>query len=369
MKTVCEKDKCDGCMACLNVCSKHAIKVHDSMKAYNAIIDENSCINCGACQRICQRRQSVAPLTKPIYWKEGWAEDETLRKESSSGGFAAAIEQAFIESGGIVCSCAFLHGEFSFVFAETKEQTQCFKGSKYVKSNPKEVYPKISNYLKDGRNLLFVGLPCQVAAVKNYIGDNEKLFTVDLICHGTPSSQILELFLNNYNCSLKQLRDISFRTKTIFGLKQLQKRFTVPTVQDSYTIAFLHSLSYTENCYDCKYASLNRISDITLGDSWGSNLSSDIQEKGVSLALCQTEKGQKLLEQSNLYLLDVSLEQAVNNNHQLRHPSIKPKQRDYFFKQIERGKNFNWTIFRCYPKRYIKNIIKTIIYKYTPPCI
>ena len=42
-------------------------------------------------------------------------------------------------------------------------------------------------------------------------------------------------------------------------------------VQDMYTYAFLTSLDYTANCYSCQYATLSRVSDITIGDSWGSD--------------------------------------------------------------------------------------------------
>lgn len=42
---------------------------------------------------------------------------------------------------------------------------------------------------------------------------------------------------------------------------------------------FLGGLFYTENCYECKYAQLNRVSDITIGDSWGSELPTEEQKK------------------------------------------------------------------------------------------
>lgn len=95
-------------------------------------------------------------------------------------------------------------------------------------------------------------------------------------------------------------------------------------VSDKYTIAFLNALTYTENCYECDYAKLQRVSDLTLGDSWGSNLPMDEQKKGVSLALCQTEKGVQLLKKAEVALLTVELERAVENNHQLDHPSVRP---------------------------------------------
>ena len=61
-----------------------------------------------------------------------------------------------------------------------------------------------------------------------------------------------------------------------------------------------------------------RVSDITLGDSWGSNLDIQEQRKGISLILNQTQKGKELLEQSELELMDVELNRAIEHNHQLR---------------------------------------------------
>ena len=77
---------------------------------------------------------------------------------------------------------------------------QKFVGSKYVKSNPIGIYSKIEEHLKAKEKVLFIGLPCQVAGLKNYIKRLDKsfqdnLYTVDLICHGTPSPRLLEQFL------------------------------------------------------------------------------------------------------------------------------------------------------------------------------
>lgn len=362
MKTVCKKDQCAGCKACVDICSKKAIQVVNSVVAYNAIIDEDKCVNCGACQKICQENKLPVQL-EPILWKEGWASDQEIREKASSGGVATAIELAFVNNGGTVCSCSLENGDFCFSFAQTEKEVKKFTGSKYVKSNPEGIYRKILDKLKKGEKVLFVGLPCQVAAVKNFVGDKENLYTVDLICHGTPSPKILERFLNDYHLDIRNAQNIKFRVKTKFYLESDQKRFTVPTVVDNYLMTFLDSASYTENCYDCKYAKPERVSDITLGDSWGSELAEDIQSKGVSLVLCQTEKGKALLEQTDLHLLDVDLERAIQWNHQLHRPSVKPKQRDKFLKAINKGEKFKRCVWVSYPKKCTKNLIKTILYK------
>lgn len=157
MKTVCTKDNCTGCMACVESCPQNAIKVVDELDSYNAIINEEQCVNCDLCRKVCQNNR-IVKFTQPIMWKQGWARDTLVRSNSSSGGVAQAIERAFVRSGGVVCSCAFEKGLFGFVFAESEKEVEKFKGSKYVKSNPCGIYKKIKEYLIAGRRVLFVGL-------------------------------------------------------------------------------------------------------------------------------------------------------------------------------------------------------------------
>lgn len=75
-------------------------------------------------------------------------------------------------------------------------------------------------------------------------------------------------------------------------------------------MAFLNGLSYTENCYSCHYAQTERAGDITIDDSWGTELSGELS-KGVSLALCQTEKGRELLDMMDFNFYDVDIDAAI----------------------------------------------------------
>ena len=201
-----------------------------------------------------------------------------------------------------------------------------------MKSNPVNIYSKVAKELKTGNKVLFVGLPCQVAAVKNYVKNTDNLYTIDLICHGSPSPQLLEKFLEENKVNIHTIENLKFRNKTAFGLESGYKRISFDAQQDLYTFAFLTSLDYTENCYSCRYATLDRVSDITLGDSWGSELSREEQKKGISLILCQTEKGIELVKSAGFELEEVDLDKAVTANHQLRHPSEMPDKRNTFLK-------------------------------------
>ena len=57
MNMVCEKNKCAGCMACVDICPKQAISVLDDMEHMNAVIDTNLCVNCNACHNVCQQNK------------------------------------------------------------------------------------------------------------------------------------------------------------------------------------------------------------------------------------------------------------------------------------------------------------------------
>ena len=360
MNTVCETDQCAGCMACLDICPRNAIHIQDSLNAFNAVIDHEKCINCNACHLVCQHNHPPT-FRKTNIWKQGWAEDEAVRHNSSSGGAAASIERAFVKNGGVVYSCTFLSGEFCFRRAATEEEVKRFVGSKYVKSNPTGIYKMIRQDLKKGEKVLFLGLPCQAAAVINYCGENENLYIIDLICHGSPSPQLLQLYLNDHGIRLTNLSSLDFRKKGRFCLIPNRKDLINPRIRDYYTMLFLNGTTYTENCYSCKYAKTERLSDITLGDSWGSELPEEEQKKGISLIMVQTEKGAKIIEQSDLVTKAVNPERAIVSNRQLQHPSEKSKERAQFWENLGKGYSFTKAAAACFPKQHFKNEVKKIL--------
>lgn len=362
MRTVCDKNQCTGCAACFSKCSKNAIHIEDNLKAYNAIIDEALCVNCGQCEAVCPNNSFIS-RSEPILWQQGWASDEKIRINASSGGLASALAIGFIRAGGVVCSCVFEKGEFIFDFAYTENDVKSFAGSKYVKSNPEGVYKKINKYLMDGKKVLFIGLPCQAAAIRLYNKNHALLYTVDLICHGTPSPVLLRMFLNEKGFDIQSLADVKFRKKAEFYLSDGNKGIEPPSVRDCYTFAFLGALCYTEKCYSCQYAAIERVSDITLGDSWGSQLPEEEQKKGISLVLCQNEKGKELLTIASLHLEDVDVERAVLNNRQLNRPSLKPAEYELFYRTIDKTKSFNKAVAKSYPKERFRQRIKAILVK------
>ncbi len=361
--TVCDLDKCAGCMLCLDVCKKQAINVVDNLISYNAVIDEDKCVNCNACHNKCPQNHAPEKV-QPKVWYQGWNRDADARENAPSGGIGMALTKQFIKDGGYVASCLFKNGEFCFDVTNDINEAMKFGGSKYVKSNPVGIYSKVLDLLKAGEKVLFIGLPCQVAAIKNYTGERyaENLYLVDLICHGTPSPKILDSFLNQYSKALKSINDIRFRIKTKMQLVVDGKGIVCKGVSDKYTIAFLNGVIYTNNCYSCQFASGDRVSDITIGDSWGNQLDGEENRKGISLMVVQTERGEELLNQADIELRSVDVEIARNNNEQLVRPMTKPESAYGFYDGLEK-KGFNRVIFSSYTKDCIKQDIKHFLIK------
>ena len=361
MNTVCPVDQCTGCRVCEAKCPKNAIRLVDMLDKVYAEINEEQCIHCGLCERVCPNHNLVQK-NEPIEWHQGWANDTEIRKTSSSGGIAAALTQSFIESGGYGCSCYFDKGEFAFYTTNSVEEACRFAGSKYVKTNPINAYNDVQKLLQKGEKVLFVGLPCQVAALKNSVpkSQQDNLYCVDLICHGTPSLELLKNFLKQHGVDIASLDDIRFRTKGKMGLNV--KSVAMEGTVDRYLISFLNALNYTEGCYNCQYACRPRVSDITLGDNWGTELSGELP-KGLSLILCMTEKGQKLLADADVNLVDVNVEKAVAENGQLNRPCAKPANRDKFFTAIKNGANYDRLVLKFFPKQSVRQIIKGVAIK------
>lgn len=360
-KSVCESRMCAGCMACVDTCPKNAIQLIDKLSFYDCVIDTDKCINCGNCNKVCPNIHEVEKMN-PISWHQGWANDNQVRINGSSGGVATAIAYSFLEQGGVCCLCSIEQDTIGFHIVDDKESIKRTSGSKYVKSSPKGIYKQIKKLITRGKKVLFIGLPCQSAALQNYIGKSELLYTVDLICHGTPSPKLLEKFLNEHSYKFEKIRELKFREKLDFGIYVNEKRVVPKSVRDKYTHLFLNSVDYTENCYKCRYADIKRVSDVTLGDAWSSQLQEESLQ-GISLVMCQTKRGEYLLDCADVYLEEIDLQREIEVNHQLSYPSKRHQKREQFFREIEKTDSFSKSASKIFRKTFIRQRIKMILTK------
>ena len=161
-------------------------------------VDVSLCIECGLCDKVCAFNESYEKFTDfeaPIPYGIRHRDMKTLM-DSQSGGAFTALSDVVLDRGGVVYGAGW-SDDFVVVHkrAETKEQRNALRGSKYVQSDLRGVFAQVKQDLKEGREVLFSGTPCQVAGLKSFIGKNksENLITVDIICHGVPSLSLIHI--------------------------------------------------------------------------------------------------------------------------------------------------------------------------------
>ncbi len=290
---------CCGCYACLNVCPHNAITmVTDFEKNCKAVVDMVSCVDCGLCVKVCPQlniRHDNNPKPLCFAFK---AEQQELLKSASGGAFMPMAEW-MISHGGYVCGVVF-DDDLNAVYRMTQDMDEVrrMQKSKYAFSEMGTIYKDIKKALDDGKKVLFVGCPCQVAAVKGFVKDAEGLYTADLICAGLPSKEVYRRYLDELSEDEKvtglDFRDSNLPYGTLVvdredGSRELRFR-------DLYFTGFLRHMFKSRACADCEFATLPRQGDVTIGDLWNyDKILYDVDgSKGISCVLVNSEKGKVL---------------------------------------------------------------------------
>ncbi len=323
---------CCGCAKCESICPTNAITMQFKNGHYYPVINKDLCIDCKKCVKECNFTLTNNNLPLSSYAVK---HNKAVRLQSSSGGAFTALSDYILQNGGKAYGADFDENmHLCHTVADTTNKRDRMRGTKYIQSDMTGVYKQIKADLKENSPVLFVGTPCQVNAVKTFVGENENLFTADLICHGVPSPELWEKYIRfvEQSCG-KKVSYFSFRNKDI-AWRSYSGRITFAdgsvisdtNLSNAYIELFRYDLSLREACTACPFTSLSRVGDITLGDFWGiENVLPKIDDnKGVSAVLINTEKGNKLFEavKSNLEAFEVSAEQIAKRQPNLEKPSI-----------------------------------------------
>ena len=378
---------CCGCSACEQICPKGAISmVPDTLFFLYPKVDLNKCIDCKLCEKVCSFNDNYE--TSGIFEKTiaygCKLKDDSERAKSQSGGAFAVLSDVILEKGGVVYGSGYLDKYYvGHKRAENKEQREEFRKSKYVQSDMNDCFRKVKDDLKNDLGVLFSGTACQIAGLKSYLKmsrtDMEKLYTVDIICHGTPSPRFLKDFLIYKEQDRKQsFKKFEFRDKSIAGWHDHIESFIwedgTKTFSREYTRFFYMSIMNRKSCANCHFTNLKHPSDITISDFWGvekqdKNFGSD--NKGVSLILVNTAKGKELFTQISTRIDCIEAKQEAFMQPNLIHPTKEHPKRDYFEKMYAK-KGFEY-IYKKYRKQtkietllnYIKAIVSFLIHKRT----
>lgn len=339
--------KCCGCTACYAVCPKNAITMQVDSEGFKyPVIDIDKCIDCGLCYKVCPLDIKLEKTEDKQISVACTAEDENLTKQSSSGGVFAILANMFIKKQAVIYGAAFDDDwNVKHIRVDNKDELSKLYTSKYVQSDMTDNFKTVKVDLNSGKEVLFAGTPCQVAGLKSYLGRGyNNLTTVDFICHGVPSPLVWKCYINEKAASLKsKITDISFRDKKdswknyYFMVRTSNGNINYEKAGDNiYMNGFLKDLYLRPSCYDCKFKTLKRASDITLADFWGVDkvLPEMYDEKGVSLCWTNSKKGSEILAEvlEKTVYQKVDLQEAVRHNSAALKSVNVHKNREKFFK-------------------------------------
>lgn len=337
-------ENCIGCGACQHACIPGSIELKQEHDGFiRAYISEIGCTGCGRCKIVCP--QLRAKRYRPEVFFAYQNPNSTELDKSQSGGAFLPLARAVIEQGGVVygvqwgrkCS----HVEFSR--ASTLEQVKLFSGSKYIPAPLNSILKKIKEDVKNERIVLFCGLPCQVAAIRNLFPHSDNLFLIELLCMGPMSPHVWNILRHNMPSDLIHFwfRDKSRRG---WGMRDARYEFSDGTSKSFCSEKFpawkifASGAAMSSSCLNCKFRSLDRVADITLGDFWGIEnflpLPHAVRKRGISLVHAQTPTGERYLSALQAGILgkfkDFDKIVSTNGGYFLNSASIISRQKSFF---------------------------------------
>lgn len=304
------------------------------------------------------------------------AKSDDIRRASSSGGMFYILASSVINDGGVVYGAVY-DDNFSVVHsrAVTCDELKAMHGSKYSKSDFLNVMTSIGEDLENGKKVLFSGTPCQVNTVKAKFKDSLNLYTVDVVCHGTPSKEYLADYIkyleNKYHSKVKFINMRYKEEREYIDNKNHPDRVNSRISPHYFYIEFengrkineksgyniyyqLFDYFITSGCFKCPFAKMNRVSDITIGDfhEFNTKLGNFNDSNGVSLVIVSTEKGEKLFK-DNLELIDLKeYEEKQVSQPALVSPAKEPT------RYLEFNEDYNKYGFEYVAKKYCKKGVK-----------
>ena len=355
MISIRNKADCCGCNACGDICPRHAISFHTDQEGFwYPEVDAQACIDCGLCEKVCPVLNAASlkqnDLAEPVCYA---AEHKNLEVifDSTSGGLFSAMAEIVYRAGGSVGGAVF-NDDLSVrhFISNDKKDLPRLRSSKYLQSSLEGFFTQVRDLVKDARPVLVCGTPCQMAALRAFLGKvPDNLIIADFICRGINSPKVWQKYIRSFEERYGSPVVYAKAKSKEYGWRKLTQkviladgRHLYETLdQSNFTKGYLRTNVYCRpSCYDCKFKGFPRIADITLADFWGIEKVDRSMEKdlGTSLVLLNSDKGVRFFEQfkARIHSLPVPFESILAGNPALVRPLDPPTvDREQFFRDLD----------------------------------
>lgn len=298
----------------------------------------------------------------------GWSCDSKIRAKASSGGILTELLIFLLEKGLVdeVIHCSADKTDptkTNVYFSHSADEVIERSGSRYSISHPLSKLSEIDT----SRKYAFVGKPCDVAVLRNYLQMDTKMqeaipYVFSFFCMGIPSVHAQNQLLTALFCH--NCKELTYRGKGWPG-------YTVAKDDSGHT----HSMTYGESwgkilgrdlmpC--CKFCvdGIGEEADIACGDAWYqlSNGEPDFSEHdGRNIVFARSETGETLL---NMLLAEGRIElcEIENVDEYLGEIQKSQKQRRQFLSSRLLALKFLGKPVPVYSKRLLSTYAKGVPY-------
>ena len=343
--------ECTGCSACADACPVSCISMGEDRDGFRMPqIDQDSCVGCGRCEKFCPALNYMAGTYTDRKCYVVYHRNAGIRHCGSSGSVFYALAENVILHNGVVYAAA-MDDRLKLRHTRATDMSGVHRQmkSKYLQSDTQGVYKQVQKDLKDGTTVLFVGTPCQCQALHNIIPPSlrSKLVLADMICHGVPSQSLFDKSIAHYErqhgCKVMHF---SFREKTTEALRNYKMTIrkedgqVAEKIGDSdgipFCLGYFNHVTQRHSCYNCRQRSIERASDLTLGDFWALEQLKPVDDfqKGYSSVIVNSQLGGAILEQLTTCVVEEienGIDFVASHNHAYTKPDEEGLMRLFFF--------------------------------------
>jgi coenzyme F420 hydrogenase subunit beta len=320
---------CTGCGTCAGICPTEFLAMSFSSDGvYRPTgIDNRTCSDCGMCTKVCPGIVWDLPLNNKeqpddllhsdklgeyVSCYAGFANDDTIRRNASSGGIVTAILLDLLENkiidGAIVVRTKQSHPLCAEMFiARTKEEILAASKSKYIPVNLEGALKSMR--MHSNQRYAMVGLPCHIQGIRKaqllgFHGNKQIVLTIGLFCGHGASVELTRFIMKKYCVAEDDLIHVEYRSGRWpnygYLFKTENSHVFIPFKKSAIETAWCYNFFTPKRCLICRDLTAES-ADISCGDAWLPEFTdnNDNSKGGWSVLICRNKNWEKYLDNCN----------------------------------------------------------------------